>query len=97
MNRTQAEQPHWVTPLVTVTPRLEQEFRTDRACVYSTHAVLRDTCRPFLRDCGGMGAEKLLFLNDSLDQIARAVDVDAAQDGGKVRQQLQRNDFKNRQ
>ena len=26
---TQAEQPHWVTPLVTVTPRLEQEFRTD--------------------------------------------------------------------
>ncbi len=29
MNRTQAEQPRWVTPLVTVTPRLEQEFRTD--------------------------------------------------------------------
>ena len=26
---TQAEQPHWITPLVTVTPRLEQEFRTD--------------------------------------------------------------------
>jgi len=26
---TQAEQPHWVTPLATVTPRLEQEFRTD--------------------------------------------------------------------
>jgi hypothetical protein len=26
---TQAEQPHWVTPLVTVTPRLEQELRTD--------------------------------------------------------------------
>jgi len=25
----QAAQPHWVTPLVTVTPRLEQEFRTD--------------------------------------------------------------------
>ncbi|HVW77042.1 MAG TPA: hypothetical protein VHB45_05465 [Alloacidobacterium sp.] len=29
VNRTQAEQPHWVTPLATVTPRLEQEFRTD--------------------------------------------------------------------
>ena len=29
VNRTQAEQPHWVTPLVTVTPRLEQEFRTE--------------------------------------------------------------------
>ncbi len=25
----QNEQPHWVTPLVTVTPRLEQELRTD--------------------------------------------------------------------
>lgn len=27
--RAQSEQPHWVTPLATVTPRLEQEFRTD--------------------------------------------------------------------
>ncbi|HEY6448803.1 MAG TPA: hypothetical protein VIY53_20275 [Acidobacteriaceae bacterium] len=27
--RTQNEQPHWVTPLATVTPRLEQEFRAD--------------------------------------------------------------------
>ncbi len=26
---TQSEQPHWVTPIVLVTPRLEQEFRTD--------------------------------------------------------------------
>jgi hypothetical protein len=26
---TQSEQPHWVTPVVTVTPRLEQELRTD--------------------------------------------------------------------
>ena len=26
---TQAAQPHWITPLVLVTPRLEQEFRTD--------------------------------------------------------------------
>ena len=26
---TQSRQPHWVTPLATVTPRLEQEFRTD--------------------------------------------------------------------
>ena len=26
---TQADQPHWITPLVTVTPRLEQEFRFD--------------------------------------------------------------------
>ncbi len=38
VNRTQAEQPHWVTPLVTVTPRLEQEFRTDFVREYTpTH------------------------------------------------------------
>jgi hypothetical protein len=29
VTETQNEQPHWVTPLVTVTPRLEQELRTD--------------------------------------------------------------------
>jgi hypothetical protein len=29
VSATQAQQPHWVTPLVTVTPRLEQEIRTD--------------------------------------------------------------------
>jgi hypothetical protein len=29
--RTQARQPHWITPLATVTPRLEQEFRFDFA------------------------------------------------------------------
>jgi len=29
VSATQAAQPHWITPLVTVTPRLEQEFRSD--------------------------------------------------------------------
>ncbi len=29
VSRTQAAQPHWITPLVTVTPRLEQEWRSD--------------------------------------------------------------------
>lgn len=29
-SQTQAEQPHWITPLSTVTPRLEQEFRYDQ-------------------------------------------------------------------
>ena len=29
VSATQAEQPHWVTPVVTVTPRLEQEVRAD--------------------------------------------------------------------
>jgi hypothetical protein len=29
VSETQAEQPHWITPVVTVTPRLEQELRYD--------------------------------------------------------------------
>jgi hypothetical protein len=29
VSRTQAEQPHWITPLFTTTPRLEEEFRYD--------------------------------------------------------------------
>ena len=29
VDRTQAEQPHWATPLATTTPRLEEEFRFD--------------------------------------------------------------------
>ncbi|MHB1698885.1 MAG: hypothetical protein ACYCSN_01920 [Acidobacteriaceae bacterium] len=29
VSATQAAQPHWITPLVLVTPRLEQELRTD--------------------------------------------------------------------
>lgn len=29
VTETQSEQPHWVTPVVTVTPRLEQELRYD--------------------------------------------------------------------
>lgn len=29
VSATQAEQPHWMTPIATVTPRLEQEFRFD--------------------------------------------------------------------
>src|ERR1017187_6740847 len=28
-DQAKADQPHWITPLATVTPRLEQEFRTD--------------------------------------------------------------------
>lgn len=29
VTETQSKQPHWITPLVLVTPRLEQEFRAD--------------------------------------------------------------------
>ena len=38
---TQSAQPHWITPLVTVTPRLEQEFRSD--FVRQTNARRYDT------------------------------------------------------
>ena len=31
VSRTQAEQPHWITPLMTVTPRLEEELRYDQS------------------------------------------------------------------
>lgn len=29
VSKTQSQQPHWITPIVLVTPRLEQEFRAD--------------------------------------------------------------------
>jgi hypothetical protein len=29
VTKTQAEQPHWITPVFTTTPRLEEEFRAD--------------------------------------------------------------------
>ena len=32
--QTKEEQPHWITPLATVTPRLEQEFRMDASKQY---------------------------------------------------------------
>jgi hypothetical protein len=41
VSATQSLQPHWVTPLVTVTPRLEQEVRTD--FVRQTNAKLENT------------------------------------------------------
>lgn len=40
VSATQAEQPHWITPLVTVTPRLEQEIRSD--FVRQTTSKLQD-------------------------------------------------------
>jgi hypothetical protein len=41
VTETQNEQPHWVTPVVTVTPRLEQEVRSD--FVRQTNSRLQDT------------------------------------------------------
>ncbi len=39
VSQTQAEQPHWITPLVTVTPRLEQEWRSDFVSQSQSHGV----------------------------------------------------------
>jgi hypothetical protein len=36
VSATQAAQPHWITPLVTVTPRLEQEIRADFVHQYNS-------------------------------------------------------------
>jgi hypothetical protein len=42
VTRIQSEQPHWVTPLVTVTPRLEQEFRYDQLWQQNAHGKATD-------------------------------------------------------
>ena len=36
VDKTQEEQPHWITPLVTITPRLEEEYRYDQTRQYKS-------------------------------------------------------------
>ncbi len=50
VSKTQAEQPHWITPLFTTTPRLEEEFRAD---ITWTPTVSGDSLNYF----GGKGLE----------------------------------------
>jgi hypothetical protein len=42
VSATQAEQPHWITPLVTVTPRLEEEFRYDFTVQRNANGTITD-------------------------------------------------------
>jgi len=42
VTRIQSEQPHWVTPLVTVTPRLEEEYRYDQFWQANPHGAATD-------------------------------------------------------
>jgi hypothetical protein len=42
VTRIQNEQPHWVTPIVTVTPRLEEEFRYDQYWQGNQYGVATD-------------------------------------------------------
>ena len=37
--KAKEEQPHWITPLATVTPRLEQEFRYDQSRRYLANST----------------------------------------------------------
>lgn len=42
VSRIQSEQPHWITPLVTVTPRLEEEYRYDQLWQAQPHGKALD-------------------------------------------------------
>ena len=57
VTRIQSEQPHWITPLVTVTPRLEEEFRYDQFWTSQTHGVTTDNFG------AGKGLELIPFQN----------------------------------
>jgi len=59
-SRIQSEQPHWVTPIVTVTPRLEQEFRYDQFWQANPHGVATDNFG------GGKGLELIPFQNTEI-------------------------------
>src|SRR5579885_892356 len=55
VDKTQAEQPHWVTPLATTTPRLEEEFRYDQLWQVNSKGVTADNFD------GGKGLELIPF------------------------------------
>jgi hypothetical protein len=57
VTRIQNEQPRWVTPLVTVTPRLEEEFRYDQFWQSQAHGIATDNFG------GGKGLELIPFQN----------------------------------
>jgi hypothetical protein len=57
VTRIQSEQPHWVTPLVTVTPRLEEEFRYDQYWQAQPHGATTDNFG------AGKGLELIPFQN----------------------------------
>jgi hypothetical protein len=57
VSRTQAEQPHWITPLATTTPRLEEEIRYDQLWQVNAKGVTTDNYD------GGKGLELIPFRN----------------------------------
>ena len=55
VDKTQAEQPHWITPLATTTPRLEEEYRYDQMWQENAKGVTTDNFD------GGKGLELIPF------------------------------------
>ena len=60
VTRIQSEQPHWITPIVTVTPRLEEEFRYDQFWQTNPHGQATDNFG------GGKGLELIPCQNVEL-------------------------------
>ena len=60
VTQIQSEQPHWITPLVTVTPRLEEEVRYDQLLQSIRHGVATDNFG------GGKGLELIPFQNTEI-------------------------------
>lgn len=55
VDKTKDEQPHWVTPLATITPRLEEEYRYDQIWQENAKGVTTDNYD------GGKGLELIPF------------------------------------
>ncbi|MGA8428262.1 MAG: hypothetical protein WB729_00460 [Candidatus Sulfotelmatobacter sp.] len=55
VDKTQAEQPHWITPLATTTPRLEEEYRYDQLWQENAKGVTTNNYD------GGKGLELIPF------------------------------------
>jgi Putative MetA-pathway of phenol degradation len=55
VNKTQAEQPHWITPVATTTPRLEEEFRFDTVWQTNNQGITAENYG------GGKGLEFIPF------------------------------------
>jgi len=55
VDKTQAQQPHWITPLATTTPRLEEEYRYDQLWQRNAEGVTTDNYG------GGKGLELIPF------------------------------------
>ena len=64
VDKTKDEQPHWVTPIATTTPRLEEEYRYDQIWQTNTKGITTDNYD------GGKGLELIPF--DKVEVIFNA-------------------------